>query len=379
MLPGDFTLLQVTPALDSGGVETLTVDMATAVAAAGGRSLVASRGGRLEEELAWGGAELIRMPVDTRNPWMLAANAGRLERILREQKVSLVHVRSRAPAFSALWAARRAHIPIVATYHGIYAARSPIKRWYNSVMIRGDAVIANSVYTREHILTQHRVAANKIVVIPEGVDTGVFDPARISAERVSAVRHSWGIADHDDHQIVLLAARLTGWKGHSIAIEALAQSGASSKARLVFVGRGEDVPFAADLSAQAATAGVALHIVGACSDMPAAYLAADVVAAPSTEPESFGRSVAEAGAMGRVAIASKPGGTAETVVDGQTGLLAQAGDVDAWAAALGRALGMSRGERAVMGSAAWARIREHYSMAGMCEATFALYRRLCEA
>jgi glycosyltransferase involved in cell wall biosynthesis len=309
----------------------------------------------------------------------MADNAYRLERIIRREKVSVVHVRSRAPAFSALAAARRTRTPLVATYHGLYAAASPLKRWYNGVMTRGDVVIANSAFTRDHILSEHHIRADRIELIPEGVDTSIFDPAEINPDRVAAVRASWGGAQGDGRAVILVAARLTGWKGHRVAIEALARSASRERARLVFVGRGEKNSYAAALSAAAADAGVALTIAGPCADMAAVFLTADVVAAPSTEPETFGRSVAEAGAMARIVVASDLGGTAETVVDGQTGLLAPAGDIGAWAAAFDRALNLSPDERAIMGIAAWTRVREHYSMTRMCQATFALYSRLSEA
>ena len=376
-LPGEFTLLQVTPALDIGGVETLTVEMAAAVAAAGARSLVASRGGQLEGELVRSGAQLIRLPLQRRNPAALAANALRLARIIRDERVSLAHVRSRAPAFSAVWAARRTGVPIVSSYHGIHAARSPLKRWYNGVMTRADAVIVNSAFTRDHVLAQHPDAADKLTLIPEGVDAAAFDPAAVTAERVGRMRGAWGVETGES--VILVAARLAGWKGHRMVIAALAASAVRERARLVFVGRGETGPFAAELAAEAVRAGVALNIVGPGDDMPAAYLAADLVAAPSTEPESFGRTVAEAGATGAVVVASDLGGPAETVLDGLTGFLAPPGDVTAWANALDRALAMSPSDRRAMGEAARARISTSFSTERMCEATFALYRRLSES
>lgn len=378
MLPEDFTLLQVTPALDGGGVETLTVDMATAVAAAGRRSLVASSGGKLEEALTWGGAELIRLPVNSRAPWTLAANAARLAGVIRREKVSLVHVRSRAPAHSALWATRPTRTPLVATYHGVYSARSSFKRWYNGVMTRGDVVIANSDFTRRHILAEHHTREDRIVVIPEGVDTRIFDPASIQPARVTAVRAAWGLPPDEPRAVVLIAARLAKWKGHRVAIDALARSALRESTLLVFTGDGQTGTYARQLKAEAARAGVALIFAGPCADMPAAFLAADVIAAPSTEPESFGRSVAEAAAMARVVVASDLGGTAETLVDGAGGFLVRPGDAESWTAALDKALSLGRPERAQMGVVAWKRIRERYSLDAMCEATFDLYSRLCE-
>ncbi|HLZ82523.1 MAG TPA: glycosyltransferase, partial [Caulobacteraceae bacterium] len=154
----------------------MTVETALAVARAGGRSLVASFGGRLEGDLKGGGVELVRLPVHSRNPLTMADNARRLRRLIASAGVSLVHVRSRAPAFSAIWAGRRAGVPVVATYHGVYQARSPWKRWYNGVMTRGDLTIANSSFTRDHIVSQHAIAPERIAVVPEGIDTDRFDP-----------------------------------------------------------------------------------------------------------------------------------------------------------------------------------------------------------
>ena len=162
-------LLQVTPRLDAGGVEQTTLDIARAVVRAGGRAIVASRGGRLAARLKSVGAELVEVPVQSKNPLTMAANALRLRRLIRREGVSIVHARSRAPAVSALLAARAAGVPFVATYAGIYNARSGLKRWYNSVMTRGDLVIANSDYTRAHLIAAHGVDPLKVVTILSGV------------------------------------------------------------------------------------------------------------------------------------------------------------------------------------------------------------------
>src|SRR5436190_8862278 len=143
--------------------------------------------------------------------------------MIRQEKVSRVHVRSLAPAFSALWAAHTARVPLIATYHGVYNARTSLKRWYNAVMTRGDLVIANSEYTREHVIAEHGLAPDKVVAIPRGVDLARFDPAAISPDRVSALRNLWEI-DPDDGRIkILLAGRLTRWKGQLLLVEAAAR------------------------------------------------------------------------------------------------------------------------------------------------------------
>jgi glycosyltransferase involved in cell wall biosynthesis len=380
-LPEGFTLLQITPRLEGGGVERVTVDTALAVAAAGGVSLVASLGGKMEAQLAAGGGELIRLPVQSRNPLVMASNGVRLGDLIRARRISLVHVRSRAPAFSAIWAARATGIPVATTYHGIYQARSPLKRWYNAVMTRGDITIANSIFTRDHVMAEHRLDGRRLTVVPEGIDTAVFDRATVTPSRMAGLRAAWGL-DPDDHRpVLLLAARLTGWKGQGVMIEAMSRLAGPSDPVLILAGKAERDEETGALRALAERWGVAgrVRLVGAVEDMAAAYRVADLVVAPSTLPESFGRSVVEAGAMERPVLASPLGGPGETVIHGQTGWLAPAGDPAAWAAAVDRALATTPETRANMGRAARARILSDYSLTAMTAATFAIYRRLLEA
>ena len=380
-LPPDFALLQVTPRLDGGGVEAITLDVALAMAAAGYRSFVASQGGALEGSWAGGGAELVRLPVHSRNPLRMAVNAARLTSLVRREAISLIHVRSRAPAFSALWAARLTRTPVVATYHGIYSAKSPLKRWYNGVMTRGDLVIANSEFTRRHILEQHPIDPSRVVIVPEGIDTDRFDAAGVSADRVATLRRAWGLEVKPSATVILQAARLTEWKGQRVMIEALSKLGGSREIVLVLAGRPETERALAGLRAAAASAGLQgkVRFVGAVHDMPAAYLVADLVVAPSIAPESFGRGVAEACAMGRPVLASRLGATAETVADGQTGWLVAPGDGAAWASAIKAALDMPPEARRTMGVRARTRMTRLYSLTAMCEATFALYRQVIDA
>jgi glycosyltransferase involved in cell wall biosynthesis len=331
-------------------------------------------------ELAAGGAELIPLPVGSRNPLVMAANVGRLTRLIRARGVTLVHVRSRAPAFSALAAARIAKVPVVATYHGVYGAGSAMKRWYNGVMTRGDLTIVNSRFTRDHVAKEHHIAEERMALVPEGIDTDVFDPAAVSAGRVAAIRQAWGVAPEDRRPVILLAARLTGWKGQALMIEALARERSGRQPWLVLAGKAEQFTAIAALRQLASRAEVAerLLVVGAVADMPAALAAADLVVAPSTAPESFGRTVVEAAAMARPLIASPLGGPGETVVPGETGWLAAPGDPDAWARAVETALATSPEVLRRMGQAARARAMRDYSLAATTDATFAVYRRLTE-
>lgn len=381
VLPPDFTLLQVIPRLDIGGAEQSTLDVAAAVVRAGGRAIVASAGGGMQDRLIESGAELVALPVQSKNPLTMIANALALARLIHREKVSVVHVRSRAPAFSALWAARRTRTPVLATYHGVYGAKGVLKRWYNGVMTRGDRVIANSAYTREHLLGQHRVDSTKVIAIPRGIDMERFDPSAVGRDRIEALRQRWRIDPADRRLKLILAGRLTRWKGQRLAIEALARLKADGvdQVLLLLVGDSQGrLAYLAELERAIRTLAMEdqVKIVGPCSDMPAAYLIGDVALAPSLEPEAFGRTAVEPQAMGRPVIAADHGATRETVVPGQTGWLAAPCDVEAWALAIAEANAAGPDRLAAMGAAAKARTRELYSVGAMTDATLAVYRSM---
>ena len=383
-LPPDFVLLQVVPALDAGGVEQTTLDVARAVVEAGGRALVASAGGRMEAELAARGGELIRLPMDSKNPLqVLFANAGALEHLIKSQRVSLVHARSRMPAYSAWIAARRTKVPFVTTYHGVYNARSAPKRLYNRVMARGDMVIANSEFTRDHLLAEHHgIDPTRVVAIPRGIDLARFSPAAVSGDRLAAIRAAWGLETHDPRPVLLLAGRLTTWKGQALIIEAvrrLREDGGGQDLIVILAGDDQGrVGYRAELDAAIAAGGLAdsVRIAGHCEDMPAAYLAADFALAPSLEPEAFGRTAVEPQAMGRPVLAADHGGARETVLDEVTGWRVRPGDPDAWAGALHQALSTPLQVRRAMGEAGVERARRLYSLEAMANATLGVYARL---
>ena len=380
-LPPHFTLLQVTPELETGGAEQTTLDVAAAVVRAGGRSIVASRGGRMAGQLAKSGAALVEMPVQSKNPLTILANAVRLASLIEREKVSLVHVRSRAPAFSALVAAHAMKVPFLATYHGVYGGGGAIKRWYNAIMTRGELVIANSDFTRERVIAEHGIDPARVIAIPRGVDLARFDPAKVEPGRVEALRRQWGIAGDDGRVKVLLAGRLTRWKGQRLLIEAAARLKAEGRSDFLIILVGDDQGrrgYRDELDKAVAEAGLgeAVRLVGHCDDMPAAYLVADIVCAPSLQPEPFGRTAVEPQAMGRPVLAADHGAARETVVHGQTGWLAAPGDAAAWAQALAAAIDAGPARRAAIGRAGAARARKLYSVEAMCAATLAVYTRL---
>ncbi|TAJ72727.1 MAG: glycosyltransferase [Phenylobacterium sp.] len=382
-LPPDFTLLQVVPELETGGAEQSTIDVAQAVVRAGGTALVATRGGRMVARLEADGGRMAQMPVQTKNPLVMLGNAARLVALIRQENVSIVHARSRAPAFSALWAAKSTGTPFVATYHGVYKAQSGLKRWYNAIMTRGDLVIANSDYTRDHVLSEHKLAPDKLVTIPRGVDLDRFDPTFVTSNRVDALRAAWDLSPNDHRTQILLAGRVTRIKGHLVIVEAARLLAARGRQdfQILFAGDHQGrTGYAAEVQAaiDAAGLGDAVKLVGHCDDMPAAYLLADFAILPTSVPESFGRAAVEPQAMGRPVIASNHGGVTETILDGTTGWLAPVDDAEAWADALARAIDLGPGKRLEMGEVGKKRARQLYSADAMCAQTLAAYEKVLE-
>ncbi|MGY9003567.1 MAG: glycosyltransferase, partial [Rhodospirillales bacterium] len=216
------TVLQVLPALGgTGGVERGTVEIAQSIVENGGRALVASAGGLLEHELKRVGAEHFTLPVDSKNPFVMWANVVKLADLIRRQNVDLIHVRSRAPAWSAYFAARRTNCPFVTTFHGAYNEGSWFKRRYNSIMSRGARVIAISGFIAGLVRQRYGVPASVIRVIHRGVELERFDPAVVSAQRVVALAAQWRL--DDGLAVVMLPGRLTRWKGQVVFIEAIAK------------------------------------------------------------------------------------------------------------------------------------------------------------
>jgi len=362
------------PSLDAGGAERTAVDVAAALAHAGYAALVASEGGRLAGELAASGGELIALPMASKSPLTMIANAFALARIIRARNVKLVHARSRAPAWSGLWAAKMTGVPFVATYHGIYNAGNALKRFYNSAMVRGSAIIANSQWTADHIAREYGIAPERIAVIPRGVDLQAFDPASISPERIAALRSQWGVKDGE--LVILLPGRLTRWKGQLVLIDALKQLKlANVRAILAGDAQGRD---AYESELREASKGLNVVIPGHVRDMAAAYLAADIVVSASTDPEAFGRVAAEAGAMGRAVIATDHGGARETVAADVSGLLVPPGDAAALARAINRLASLGAEGRAAMGAAAQNHICANFTREKMCADTLALYSRVLQ-
>jgi glycosyltransferase involved in cell wall biosynthesis len=377
------TVLQAVPSLDAGGSEQAAVEIAAALARTGAEALVATEGGRLATALTEAGGEVVPLPMASKNPFTMLANVRRLAGLIEARDIKLVHARSRAPAWSALLATRRMRRPFVTTYHGAYGSPAPFKNFYNSVMARGDRVIANSRYTAELIVSRHKVAPERIRVIYRGVDVSKFSPASVVPNRLGRLRALWGVGE--TRPVVLQAARLTSWKGQAFVVEAaraLLRDDRLGDAVIVMAGdaQGRDA-YRKELEQMIARYGLAdcVRLVGHCDDMPAAFALAQVTLIASTSAETFGRTSIEAQAMGCPVIVTDIGAAPETIVTDRqnfTGWVVPCRDSVSIAGSIAEVLALSPDDRAALGVRARRHVAAKFALGQMQRATLAVYDEL---
>lgn len=369
-------VLQVLPALQGGGVERGTIDLAIALKEAGWGSIVASAGGDMVRVLSRHQIPHVTLPLGSKNPFVMRANVGRLIRVVRNHGADIVHARSRAPAWSAEAAAKRTGAHFITTVHGAYAANGPFKRRYNAVMTRGERVIAISQFIAGHILESQNVDPARLRVIPRGVDRGVFTPDKVSPERMIQLANDWKLPD--DRQVILMPSRFSRWKGHELLIDALGRLGRSD---VICVMVGADTASSDYLSGIEKRARLGrvlpmLRFVDFTRDLPAAYMLSDVVVSASTRPEAFGRTLAEALAMGRPVVGPDHGAAKEIINHGTTGWLFQAGDAESLAAALRTALSLNSGARHRLAEEAMVTVRQNFTSDRMCADILKVYEEV---
>jgi glycosyltransferase involved in cell wall biosynthesis len=374
------TILQVLPALDEGGAERGAIDLARYLVREGWRAMIASAGGVGEARLAEAGAVSVKLPLRSKNPFTMRANIRRLQRVIRQHRVQLVHARSRAPAWSAYHAARRCGVPFVTTCHGVYqGSERLLKRRYNGIMARGERVIAVSEFVARHLREHYQVPPERLRVVPRGVDTQEFDPAAVSEERRQALIERWQL--EPGIKVVMLPGRVVRRKGHTLLVRAIERLRRRNFVCLMVgeIEPGSTYPGQVEgLIGATGLSGVA-RLVGSCDDMPAALMLADVVVAPSTQaPEPFGRVMVEAQAMGKPVIATDIGGLGETLMPAATGWLVPPGDIDELTRALQLALAMPQDARARLATRARRFVMRRFTVEQMGRRTLAVYRELLE-
>lgn len=373
-------VLQVLPSLNVGGVEVGTVQMAKALLDVGAEPHVVSAGGKFERELESLGVSLHTLPLTSKNPIHLIANARRLRKIVRSEGIDLVHVRSRAPAWSVCWALKESSIPWLATFHGTYNFKSSAKKFYNSVMVRGCRVIAISDFIKEHILTHYGdyVRADRLRVIHRGVDLMRFSPEPVDKSDGDQLRESFGIPL--DAPLVVMPGRLTPWKGQRVLIDALAALKKLECYGLIVGPSKGKTKYKESLQSLIDAHGLEgrVFLNEGVSNVPSLYRAADLIVHASLEPEAFGRTLIEAQASGKVVIASKEGAPLEIIEDKVTGFLVPPGDVFNLARIIEHYFHLPEGIKKKMAFDARARAQSHFSEALMCDKTLSVYEEILE-
>lgn len=375
---GQTNILQILPALESGGVERGTVEIASALCQHGFGSYVISSGGALEGQLKRTGSTHVTLPVKGRNPLAIWGNISRIQRIIKEHNIKLIHARSRAPAWSAYYAAQRCGIPFVTTFHGVYGMENRLKHYYNSVMVRGAKTIAISQYVRDYILRHYpECDSSRIEVIHRGADLALFQPQAVSPQRIADLASKWHLTD-EQRPIIMLPARLTRLKGHVLLIKALSRIRNRDFIAL-FVGSdtGREA-YANELNAAITACKLEgrVRCVGSTPYMSEAYALADIVVVPTTVPEAFGRVPVEAQAMGKIVVAADHGGMQETIMHNETGFLVTPNDSEALAMQLLKALDLPDARRAAISAAAMQHVQRNFSITQMQEQTLSVYEGL---
>jgi len=370
------TILQVLPALVSGGVERGTLDISNALIKAGHRSVVASSGGPLVNPLRQAGARHITLPVHSKNPWIMWRNSYRLQSLITAEKIDLVHARSRAPAWSCLWAHRRKAFPFVTTFHGAHGTGNSLKRQYNAVLLRSDHTIAVSDYIAEHIKQHYPNTVSTMSVIPRGIDLEEFNPDSVTLERRNRLIKEWQIDPRVP--VLFLPGRMTRLKGHQWFINALALLKDRPFQAIIAGDHHGRERYLEALHDQIRDTGLPLNqvkIVDRCDDMAAAYTVSDIVVSASTQPEAFGRTLCEAQVMGSLVIAPRHGGALETLAPMQQEHLVSLNDTQDFARIIRRCLTIDDVTRKKIQTHSREFVQQHFSLQNMTRQTLSLYEQ----
>ena len=372
------TVLQVLPALNSGGVERGTLEISDAIIASGWRSVVVSKGGMLVDTLQKNGAKHLKINIGAKNPFAWPKSLRKLKRVISEYNVDIVHARSRMPAWICKYAAQQCGVPFITTFHGRYGDTNALKKIYNSIMIRGEFVIAISKFIADDIQSRYRIEDDTLKIIPRGADISLFNPDDASQKAANRLIKEWGVPD--DTPVIMLPARLTRWKGHELLIEALSLI-KDVRFFCVLVGDHDTKKnYRSELEKIIKFQGLTdkVKITGHCKEMVSAYKISDIVISASLAPEPFGRITVEAQAMGCLVVAADHGGARETIQHNRTGILVEPRNSEALADGIKKALEMQTEDRKSMGIAAREFVAGNFSRETMCYRTMSLYCQLLD-
>ena len=382
-MSSNIKVLQVIPKLGYGGAETGCYDIAHYLPENNCKSFIVTSGGELIKFIDKEKVKLIRLPVHTKNPLLIFLNSLFLIGIIIFFNISIVHARSRAPAWSCLIATKLTRRKFVTTFHGTYNFSGKLKKLYNSVMLRSDLIIAGSNFIFSHIkenYSEFLKFKKKFLVIFRGINIDYFDPSTKLDTDEKKLRHEWGI--NDEKKIVLVPGRLTSWKGQELLIEAvnLVKIELGYEAfHVVILGndQGRDLYKKKLIRlTEQYRLNNQIRFIDHCRDMALAYQVSDIVISPSIEPEAFGRVAVEAQSMEKLIIASNIGGSNETIVNEETGFLFKSGDAKSLSKRIIQAITMDESAIKLIGKEGRKNIINKFNVEKMCFSTYSEYKRL---
>ena len=376
-------ILQIIPSMEIGGAERTVLEITAFLKNTNYTSLVLTSGGKLIKDLEKLNIEVVRYPIDKKNPLLIIKNIIELKKLFIEKNIDLIHVRSRAPAWSAIFAARSLKIPIVTTWHGHVSNSSWFKKKYNSIMHKGNALIANSNYTAENINKIYKIDKDKIDIIPRGVNTEKFKASNFSDEEKIKIKKEWKVFDQNKI-ILLLPARLTRWKGHEVVIKAiglLKNEEFFKNIVCLFAGNQKGSErYIQNLKETIASLSLddKIKLIGQVENMPLAYQASNIILSPSIQPEPFGRIPIEAQASGKIIISSNAGAVKETIKSGQdsTGFKVKPNNSEELAHQIKLVIKMKDEDLQEIKKRAILNVKNNFSLETMCKKTLEVYNRL---
>ena len=376
-------ILQVIPKLGQGGAEVGCYDLAHYLAENGCSSFIVTSGGELIKYIDKKKVKLIRLPVQSKNPILILLNSLILIGIILIFNISIVHARSRAPAWSCLFATKLTRRKFVTTFHGTYNFKSKLKKYYNSVMLKSDLVIAGSNFIFSHINENYSNYLNpkkKFLVIFRGINTDYFDPKKIIESDEKKILSQWNV--NKERPIILLPGRLTAWKGQEMFIEALHLVKKEIPEKPFFAiilgsdqGRNVYKKKLLRLVEQFRLTNE-VQLFDKCDLMPLAYKVSDIVVSSSIEPEAFGRVSVEAQAMEKPIIASNIGGSKETIINDKTGFLFEASKPKELSKNIVHVLNLDESTLKFMGIEGRKNVVKKFNVEKMCFSTYSEYKKL---
>src|SRR6188474_3302225 len=377
-------VLVVVPTLDVGAADAGAVELVRILSSAGFRTIIVSRAGRLVTDITTAGGEFVPLDVSSNNPLLMLRNAIKLTRMVRDRRCRVIHAFGRAGAWSSLIAARLCGIPLVTSCYKGFREQNVFKHLYNSVMARGDRVIASSEQIAQLINDRYSTSWSKIVVVSCSIDLDRFDPDKVTRERIDAMRSAWGVKR--DTKVILITGRILRRKGHHVVVKAVQRLKEMGLKDFLCVFVGEDrgrTRYTGELWDLALSTGTmdVIRMAAPVADMPAAFAAASVIVSAAIQPEGVQRAILEGQAMARPVIVSDLGAGADVVLTAPAvpesriaGFRFQAGDDAALAAALLRLFSMPELNRATIGRRGRDWVLGHFNTAIVTEQTLRLYR-----